>query len=169
MPVYLFTFRAYRSWNADNPRGYVRWQEGVLPPDREMAARYDKRALAAPNRFDKFQQAVLVWIAYDACQRRNWRLHYVATERTHVHILVSWREFQPWEKVCHKLKNLASLMLGRKCATPGHDWFGGKRSRKRVKCQRHFDHLVNNYLPKHRGLQWREGQPPPQEPTARTE
>jgi len=160
MAVYHFTFHAYRTWNADHPRGLVRRGEGILPPDDDMARKYDRRAAGPITLFGPFCQQVLVWIAYDACARRQWRLHFVATEPTHVHILLSWRGYQPWEEVSDRLKNLASLMLGRKLGRPQGKWFSRKASRKRVRDRKHFDFLVNEYLPRHRGLKWREGDPP---------
>jgi hypothetical protein len=44
--VYHFTYHAYRSWMPDNPKGYVRRGEGILPPDAEMARLYAKAARA---------------------------------------------------------------------------------------------------------------------------
>ena len=168
MPVYLFTFHAYRSWNADNPRGFVRVGKGILPPDPETARHYDHHASGPPIRFGAFHQRVLIWIAHDACVRRRWRLHYTATDPTHVHVLVSWRGDEPWEKVRDRLKNLASLMLGRKFDKTGHKWLTRKGSRKRVRDRKHFDYLVQEYLPGHRGLKWCEGDPAPAEPPARS-
>lgn len=38
MPVYLFTFHAYRSWREDNPNGYVqRGRAGIQPPNKALA------------------------------------------------------------------------------------------------------------------------------------
>ncbi|MBN2216207.1 MAG: hypothetical protein JW719_02400 [Pirellulales bacterium] len=129
-----------------------------------MARLYDSRAVQSPVRFDSTHQRILIWILYDACLRRKWRLHYVATETTHVHILVSWREFTPWQEVGARLKNLMSLMLGKKLDVAGRTWFSRKGSRKRVEDRRHFDYLVRRYLPSHRGLCWREGDLAPEEP-----
>ncbi len=115
-------------------------------------------------RFDRPHQRILVWIVYDACRRRKWRLHFIATESTHVHILVSWHEYTLWGEVSTRLKNLMSLALGRKLRSPGHKWFSRKGSQKRVQSKRHFDYLVEHYLPSHGGLFWREGDTPPTEP-----
>jgi hypothetical protein len=164
MPVYLFTFHSYRSWNPDHPRGFVQRGKGILPPDADLAKEYEKRAKGPTTLFDRSCQRILIWISYDACMRRKWRLHYVATETTHVHILVSWKEYELWRKVGTRLKNLASLMLGRKLGQPKGKWFSRKGSRKRVSDRKHFDYLVNTYLPKHRGMKWCEGNEPPGEP-----
>jgi len=164
MPVYLFTFHAYRSWNADNPRGFVQEGRGIQAPNAPLARYYDEHAEQPPVLFEAPDQQALIWIAFDACARRDWRLHFVATEPTHFHILISWRSTQVWQEVRNRLKNLASLILGKKHQEPGRKWFSRKGSRKRVRDRRHFDWLVEHYLPKHRGLKWREGDPPPTEP-----
>ena len=164
MAVYLFTFHAYRSWNADNPHGFVQQYRGVQAPNDKLARFYDEHAQQPPVLFDPFQQRVLIWITFDACARRGWRLHYVATDRTHVHILLSWRSYESWKPISTRLKNLASFALGQKLQQPGHKWLSRHGSRKRVRDRQHFDYLISQYLPKHRGLKWREGEPPPEEP-----
>lgn len=166
MPVYLFTLHAYRSWNADNPRGYVRRGQAILSPDQDQAHRYDFFAKEPPVQFTSEHHQILLWIVVDACQRRGWRLHQIACEPSHVHLLVSWRGFLPWQEVRGKLKNLMSRELGRQFASPGRRWFVAKGSRKRVRDRRHFEYLMQRYLPSHRGLVWREGDPVPQRPSA---
>ena len=166
MSVYLFTFHAYRSWNADNPRGYVRRGQGMFSPDVTQAHRYDQHAKQPPMLFEETHQRVMLWIVSDACQRRGWRLHQIACESTHIHVLVSWKNFLHWEQVSSKLKNLMSRELGRRLSLPGRRWFSTKGSRKRVRDRRHFEYLMQRYLPGHHGLVWREGDPLPQLPSA---
>jgi hypothetical protein len=60
MPVYHFTFHAYRNWRPDHPRGYVRKKKGVLPPDPEQARKYDERAKGEPVIFDEAIQRILI-------------------------------------------------------------------------------------------------------------
>jgi REP element-mobilizing transposase RayT len=164
MPCYLFTFHAYRSWNADHPRGFVLEAGTIEPPNANQARFYNNQAKQPRVTFGPFHQRVMIWITYDACVRRNWRLHAVATESTHIHILASWRSDEPWREISRRLKVLSSLMLGRKMGKTGRKWFVRKGSRKRVRDRTHFDYLMDSYLPKHRGLRWREGDAPPEEP-----
>jgi len=164
VPVYLFTFHAYRSWNANRPRGFVRRGLGVLPPSKNLATAYDRAAVQPPVLFDANCQRVLIWIAYDVCRRRGWRLHAAATEGTHVHYLMSWRDRTKWLDASLRLKNVASLLLNRKRGSFGRRNFSGSGSRKRVRDRQHFDYLMRTYLPRHRGLFWREGNAPPSEP-----
>ena len=73
MAVYLFTYHAYRSWNADHRRGYTRKDEGVLPPDEERAEFYDRNAKQPAVEFDRTMQAFLIAGAADVCRHRDWR------------------------------------------------------------------------------------------------
>jgi len=163
MPVYHFTLHAYRSWSADNPRGYVRRRTGILRPDPQKAAQYDSQAKWPPVRFTTQMQQILVLGSYDVCQTRGWRLHMAAAEPSHLHLIVSWRQYLPWQKVRQRIKNVLSLSLGRAASQAGRQWFVREASRKRVTDREHLDHLTNSYLPKHRGLLWREGQPLPED------
>ena len=156
MPAYLFTYHAYRSWNPDNPRGFVQRGKGIQPPNHNLARAYNAVAGAAPMIFRREHQRVLIWIGYDVCARRGWRLHFTATEPTHVHYLVSWRGSEPWDQVSTRIKNIASLMLGRKLQRRQNKWFSKSGSRKRVCDRGHFLYLMNEYLPRHSGLKWRE-------------
>jgi hypothetical protein len=167
MPVYLFTYHGYRTWNADNPRGFVQEGEGIQPPNQQLARSNDRFAQQLPVVFDPVMQEVLVWIAHDACVRRGWRPHFFATESTHVHLLTSWSSIDSWPEVRRKLKTLMSLKLGEKLRCPGRKWFSRKASRKQVKDRQHFDYLMSKYLPRHSGLCWKEGDAPPIEPKGR--
>ena len=60
MPVYLFTFHAYRSWMPDRPQGYVRHEAGLLPPDPQAARRYARQAKHVEVQFNERQRWRLV-------------------------------------------------------------------------------------------------------------
>jgi len=160
MAVYLITFHTYRSWGPDHPRGYTRKGEGVLPPDPEMADRYDRDA-KHPRKFldDALQQASVAAVR-EIAKDHPWRLHYVYAGATHVHVLLSWRTFIDWNEVRVAIKRRLGKRLSEAAELPG-PWFvrGGKDSRKGVTDRKHFDHLMTEYLPKpaHRGWHWREG------------
>lgn len=156
MPVYLITLHAYRSWNADHPRGYVRCGEGVLPPDPEMARRYDQRAKHQRVRFDDAMQRVIVDGTRDICSRRNWRLHHAVCVFSHMHALVSWCDdvdaavdVADWQFVRDTLKRLLGWMLAKHTQQAGRTWFVRKGSRRRVRDRARFDYLMKSYLPDH--------------------
>lgn len=157
MAVYFFTLHAYRSWRPDNKRGYVRRKQGILPPDPKTAAEYAKRAKHEQVQFTTEIQNVMIHAAHDICQRREWRLHAVGFEPTHGHFLVSWHGFTPWLDVRAKLKNILSLILGRYKGAEGRPWFSDGGSRKRVTTPKHFSYLIGQYIPKHSGQKWFEG------------
>lgn len=164
MPACLFTLHSYRSWNADNLRGYVRYGKGIQPPSSSVAKYYDSRAKQLPVVFGKRHQSTIVWIVWDACRTRDWRLHCVAFEASHVHVLVSWRSADDWQSVHRKLKNLISWALAKDFASEGRRWLVRRGSRRRVCDRRHFDYLMATYLPRHRGVLWKEGDAPPETP-----
>ncbi len=159
MPVYHFTLHAYRSWRPDNPRGYVHNCRGPLPPDSEMADRYDADAKFPPVTFDEPMQRLLIRVAHDVCRRNRWRLHASGNELTHSHMVVSWRTFNRYEAVAQRLKGNLSFALGKEIGPRGRRWFTRGQSERRVFDRPHFDHLVGTYLPDHRGVYWREGWP----------
>jgi len=51
---------------------------------------------------------------------------------------------------------LPAAMEGREAER--RKWFSGGASRKRVRDRDHFDYLMTDYLPSHRGAFWREHQ-----------
>lgn len=163
MAVYHFTLHAYRTWSPSHPKGYTVRGKGYQPSDVRRAQNYDQRAKFPKVSFDRRMQEVLVLGSIDACRRRGWRLHVVATDPTHFHAVVSWGGFIPGQDVRAKLKNVLSLLLGRVTGQPGRPWFVRDGSRKRVQTREHFDYLLTEYLPDHRGVFWKEGDPIPED------
>jgi hypothetical protein len=103
--------------------------------------------------------------ADDICRRRKWRLHAAGFEVTHGHFLVSWRGYVSWIEARAKLKNLLSLFLGRLAEAQGQEWFVDGGSRKRVATRKHFDYLIETYLPQHGDEKWFEGEAIPRIPS----
>ena len=155
MAVYLFAFHAYRSWMPDRRQGYVRRGEGVRPTDPEMAARYEGDARHEAVVFTPEVQALLVAAAQSLCALKDWRLHQVMTDRTHVHTLLSWRGVVPWSSVRRALKYRYTSDLNG-ALDGSRVWFSESGSRKRVRDRRHYDFLMDAYLPKHDGVYWRD-------------
>jgi REP element-mobilizing transposase RayT len=158
MAVYLFTFHAYRSWNADKPQGYVRRGEGILPTDPNRAELYNRNANHPPIEFDQAKQRVLIDATREACSEKGWRLHQACATASHLHILISWDGFREWAEVSRTLKRLLGAALSKSLDRPG-PWFSRGGSRRRVIDRDHFDHLMTRYLPNHKGVSWREGDP----------
>jgi hypothetical protein len=155
MPCYLFSYHAYGSWLPDRQRGYVRRGQGIVPPDKEMAERYRSNLKHAVVRFDAAIQQCLIEEALVACEHQQLRCHYISTETTHVHVLVSWTSDRSWEVVRAKLRESLTRRLNREFTR--QEWFSKSPSRKRVKDRPHFDYLMTDYLRRHSGWKWREG------------
>ena len=157
MPVYHFTLHAYRSWRPDHPRGYTRRGEGYQPPSEEVAEEYDRRARQDAAVFTPEIQRDIFSIAISICDEEGWRLEAAGFDEGHVHLVVSWRTFNRWEEVDRRLKNLLALKLNRKHQTPGKRWFVRGRSAPRRVTPKHFDYLIETYLPDHPGIFWKRG------------
>jgi hypothetical protein len=154
MPCYLFTYHGHGTWLPDHERGYVRRKEGVLAADLQMASRYRSNFQGNAIKLTSEMQMVIINALQEAFSYQSLRGHFVATESTHVHVLVSWSTEKSWEDVRRGLRNSLTRQLNR--TFEKREWFSKQPSRKRVAGQKHFDHLVEKYLPRHRGLKWRE-------------
>ena len=168
MPCYLFTYHSYLSWMPDNERGFVRKGMGIQQASQELAEEYHRASAHPPVLFEHETQRFLIEVALDVCTRRDWRMHGAATETTHVHLVVSWKDESLWQDVRGKIKNIMSLELSNRASSTGRPWFVKKASRRRICDTDHFRYLVDVYLPQHRGWRWFEhkgwmspGPPPP--------
>ena len=111
--------------------------------------------------FDERVQRVIIRAAFEFCERRKMRLHGVGNEENHTHLVLSWRTFMHWHEVMRRLKNILSTALGRELKQPGRKWFVRGGSRKRVMNPEHLTYLLEEYLPNHSGIFWRDAQPLP--------
>ena len=155
MPSYLFTYHAYSSWMPDRERGYVQRGKGVLPADREKARQYRAAARQPEARFDSNVQQLVISELQTAWIHQRCRGHFIATDSTHVHVLVSWRDERLSRRIRSGLKSSLTRRLNRDVRR--QVWFSDGASRKRVRDRFHFRYLVNEYLPSHPGWKWREG------------
>jgi hypothetical protein len=155
MPCYLFTYHAFGSWLPDHHRGYVHRGDGILPSDEHMAELYRGNLKQAVVRFDSAIQRQVVEGAIDACEHQEVRCHFIATELTHVHVLVSWKSDRTWDIVRRQIRGNITRRLNE--TIKRQQWFSKSPSRKQVRDREHFDYLVAKYLPRHSGLKWEEG------------
>jgi REP element-mobilizing transposase RayT len=159
MPCYLFTFHAFGTWMPDREEGFVRRDRGISPPDEELALAYRGRARENEVLFDSRLQLLLIEETRIACGKQKYRGHYIAAEPTHLHALVSWADDRAWLKIRNGLKSSLTRRLNGE-ERQRDKWFVESASRKQIKDDEHFDHLVNTYLPSHGGWKWREGGEP---------
>jgi REP element-mobilizing transposase RayT len=156
MPCYHFTYHGYGTWMPDEDDGYVRRGAGQLPQDVLVAAEYRQRMKTEVSLFDEPHQRALIDEAHGAAGKQDFRVHYIATEPTHIHVLVSWKDDRPWMKLRTAIKSSLSRRLNRDFGK--RPWLSEGASRRRVINQEHYDYLVCTYLPRHSGWKWSEEQ-----------
>ena len=113
MPCYLFTWHAYGTWMPDRPQGYVRDKQ-ILPTDKQAAASYRSRQVEETSHFDPDTQILLIEELKVTSEHRRFRLHAVATEPTHVHVLVSWHDERPFESLRRGIRESLTRRLNRR-------------------------------------------------------
>jgi hypothetical protein len=97
----------------DHRRGYTRRGKGYQRPDPEKAKQYRENATSKPVEFDRDTQRLLIEELLTACRFQKLRCHAGSTEPSHIHGLVSWEGFRPWERVRASLKSSLSRRLSR--------------------------------------------------------
>ena len=157
MPIFHFTFHAYRSWNADHEEGYRQHgQRGIIPPD-DGIARYRNRIARFPKVvFNTETQNIFVVTARSVCSGRKWRLHAIVATTSHVHLAVSWGTEEPVSVVQGTLKRLMSREMGRLTHDGLTHRFSRGASHTRIRDRSHLRQLVNEYYPQHSGVYWKE-------------
>ena len=154
MPCYHFTYHAYGTWLPDEDDGFVKRGEGQLPQDVREAANYRARMHATETLFAEVHQQALIDEVGIAAAKQDFRIHFIATEPTHVHVLLSWRDERAWQKLRTSVKSSLTRRLHRDLGQ--RDWLSEGASRRRVGNQEHYDYLVCTYLPRHSGWKWSE-------------
>lgn len=155
MPVYLFTYHAYRSWMPDHPRGYTKRGVGQFLPDPEMARKYEQRAGQDVTIFDNDIQSRIVSHVRTIPSFIPIQLYAITTEPTHIHVLCGWQADRTWESVRESIKTSITKFLKSLDHTPPLKLSRGA-SRRHVQKQEHFDFHMFEYLPKHSGVSWFE-------------
>lgn len=156
MPVYLFTFHAYASWMPDRKQGFVQHGKGILPSDPQMAQSYRDRQSQNKVTFNEFIQLNIIDAIQENHKHSHYRLHAIATDPSHVHILISWHDQRPTAKLRTAVKQAVTRHLN--LSIQKQQWFSRKGSQKRIRDKQHFDYLMKVYLRRHKGLSWYEKQ-----------
>lgn len=152
MPCYLVTYHAYGSWLPDRRRGYVRRDRGIIPADTHVAKLYRRDMAESPVVLNGALQRAAIAALLDSQQPQRFNMHAMATDRTHVHALLSWRDSRDAVKMRALLKGSVTRALNAEFGR--RNWLAEGGSRKQVRDRRHFDHLRTEYLPKHTGWKW---------------
>ena len=155
MPVYHITLHAYRSWNADNPRGYIRKdRKGVQPPDQALARSRDRWAKYPALEFGIDDQKFLVNATRDAAAKRGWDLLGVTVTTTHVHSAIAVRGENDSGDIQARLKSGLGYQLAQQHGTKGRPYFSHGGVPERVKDEAHLRYLLEQYFPKHHSPIW---------------
>jgi REP element-mobilizing transposase RayT len=154
MPVYFFSFHAYRSWLPDHRRGYTQRGKGYLRSDPEKADEFEERAKHEKTIFTDEIVRAMIEELIESCSKIDCRLHGAGSDETHIHGLVSWKYQRGWMSVRKSLKTSLTKRLNQ--IEGEHLAFSRGGSRKQVRERKHFDHLMETYLPGHRGWAWYE-------------
>ena len=156
MPCYLFTYHAYGTWMPDHPRGYMRRGEGVLPTDHAAAVLYRENAAREPVPLTADHQLACIAAVEEGVRHIDCQLGFVATDPTHIHVLISWESERSWQQNRTSLKRSVTIKM--KSVFGNRPWLSEGSSRRRVCRQEHFHYLMTRYLPSHRGWKWSEKQ-----------
>jgi len=153
MPCYLFTWHAYGTWLPDRPQGYVHWSHGLQPQNVTLAQCYQREQKESSAVFDTSIQRLLIDQLELAAPLARFRLHAVATDSTHIHVLVSWNDPRNWKRLRRSIRHGLTTRLNEERR---RTWFSRGGHAKQVESQQHFDQLVGAYLPNHKGWKWCE-------------
>jgi hypothetical protein len=126
------------------------------------AERYFNIATHDEFSIDDEIQLLIIDEAQRAVVFQNLRLHHVATETTHAHLLVSWRSKKDWRQIRTSLKSSLTLAIRermrKQCKNANAPIFSHGSSRKRIRNWRHFRYWLDEYGPSHSGWKWTEGE-----------
>lgn len=137
----------------DRIEGYTHRGADVCLPNAAMAAVYERSATESELQFTPVLQEMIIEELHAAAKFQQFRVHGIATEPTHVHALVSWRDERPWQKLRGGIRESLSRQLNRELMRKKSLSSGA--SRKHVQDREHFDYLMGEYLPGHSGKNWK--------------
>lgn len=152
MPCFLFTYHAHGTWLPNRKQGYVKRGQGILPPDERMYGLYVRSMKEPIVQLADEHQRWAIDILLKSKPLQKFELYSVATDTTHIHVLLGWRDAREPSKLKSQIKSSLSRRFNE--AFERRDWFVDGGSRKQVRDRKHFDYLMTKYLPKHTGWKW---------------
>ncbi len=156
MPCYLFTYHAYGSWLPDHDKGFVLRKKGIQSTDIALAKTYRQRMQETEVTLSETHQQAAIEAIRNATKHIACRLYIVVTDPTHIHMLTSWRDEKTWQQKRNSYKRAITIAL--KTEYEKRTWLSEGSSRKQIKDREHFEYLITQYLPKHCGWKWSEGE-----------
>jgi hypothetical protein len=154
MPVMHYTQHTYGSWMPDRPQGYVHHDRGLQSQNPKMNLAYRRHKSVEVVNLTAEQQRRVVGVLRNEAGLINDRVHSVATDDAHFHVLLSWKDDRSLRQVYASIRKTISLCLnrdfGKRC------WFTKHGHLVQVKSRTHFDHLIDVYHPSHPSWCWSE-------------
>jgi REP element-mobilizing transposase RayT len=150
----MFTNHGYQTWLPDREEGFVEHHREHNYPDLRLATAYRTRAKEDVVIFDDEHQRAIIEAVLDAAPHQRFRAHFVATESTHAHVLVSWPDDRKFMTLRTSIKSSITRRLNQDFQR--QRWLEEGASRRQVNNQEHFDYLIVTYLPEHRGWKWND-------------
>ena len=151
MPCFLYTWHTYGSWLPDRPQGYVHWSRGREQTNIALAQRYRQQQKETTAILTEELQREVIAELVEATPLISFRLHFVATDATHVHVLTSWKGDRGWKQLRRSIRRSLSVRLNQRQRRKRFSRGGNARQ---IKSQKHFDYLMERYLPSHHGWKW---------------
>jgi REP element-mobilizing transposase RayT len=136
----------------DKEKGYVQRKKGIKPKNESMARRYRANQQQTTVLFSTAQQHVVAATLRVAGEHLSATVHCIAVEPTHMHIVLSWTHTRDRLSMSASVKTAVSRQLNESYGK--RTWLVKNALRKQVKDREHFDYLLREYLPSHRGLFW---------------
>jgi hypothetical protein len=155
MPVFHITLHAYRSWNADHPRGFIRKdRKGIQSPNPKLARARDRFAKHAPVSFSPEDCEFLVEAARIAARHCSYTLYGTTATRTHLHIAVGASKTLDADEAQAALKSGVGYLLSKRAGKTGLRWFSKAGAPEQVKDRAHLRYLLEEYFPDHHAPIW---------------
>ncbi len=161
MPVAHYTQHAYGTWMPDRPQGYVHHAHGLKPTNAKLADAYRRNQREESAWFGPDQQRLIIEATLASQEFQQTTVYSVATDRSHLHVAIGWRNEREEDAICIALKqSLTRALNGAFCR---RSWFTKGYNCRLVGDAEHLLRLVESYHPSHRGWGWnrREGFRPP--------
>jgi REP element-mobilizing transposase RayT len=136
----------------DREQGYVKRHQGILPQDMQKHRLYAKAMTEEIVILSSEHQRCTIESLIKSQTLQRFELYYVATDPTHVHALLAWRDDRNVVAMRGLVKGSISRELN--AAIKRRTWLSEGGSRKQVRNREHFDYLMTVYLPKHSGWKW---------------
>jgi len=152
MPCCLFTYHAYGSWLPNREQGYVKRHQGILPQDMQKHRLYAKAKIEEIVAFASEHQRCAIKSLIESQAPQRFELYFVATDATHLHALLAWRDDRNVVAMRGFVKGSISRAMN--AAFNRRTWLSEGGSRRQIRNREHFDYLMAVYLPKHSGWKW---------------